>query len=74
MLKMEILKMFLVSEGYQGMQTFKSANTVGDKTETVFYACGVTVKYAPGYGYLEIFGLTDTEYQSLNTILDIWNL
>lgn len=46
-------------------------NTAGDPMATVYEEDGITVDECCYYGYLEIFGLTDEEYQGLSDILDI---
>lgn len=33
--------------------------------ETIYNKDGIQVDYAPRYGYIEIFGLTDEEYEEL---------
>jgi len=65
------LRDFLIKNGYKGTQTFGSRSLVGDSVETIYEADGITVYYCYYYDYLEIFGLSDEEYNSLADILDI---
>lgn len=69
--KMEKLREFLIEDGYKGMQTFNTRNIAGDYMETVYCEDGITVDECPSWHYLEIFGLTKEEYESLSDILDI---
>lgn len=69
--KMDKLRQFLTQSGYRGMQTFDCRNTVGDYMNTIYDSDGIQVDICYGWSYLEIFGLTDEEYQSLSDILDI---
>lgn len=58
------LKKFL-SENYAGTQAFNTRNIVGDYMVNVYDEDGIEVDYAPGYDYVEIFGLSDEEFCSL---------
>lgn len=69
--KIEKLREFLINNDYKGWQTFDNKNTAGDPMATVYEEDGITVDECCYYGYLEIFGLTDEEYQGLSDILDI---
>lgn len=69
--KIERLKNWLVENGYKGMQTFNTRNTVGDYMERIYDKDGIIVDICYVYYYLEIFGLTYDEYQELSDILDI---
>lgn len=46
-------------------QVFATRNVVGDKTETIYEEDGITVEYCRDWGYIEILGLTDEEWESL---------
>lgn len=59
------LKKFLKEEFEEGIQSFTTKNIAGDYMETIYDKDEIQVDYAPGYGYIEIFGLTDEEYQEL---------
>jgi hypothetical protein len=56
---------------YRGIQTFNTRNIVGDRMNTIYDSDGIQVDICYGWDYLEIFGLTDEEYQSLSDILNI---
>ena len=58
------LKVFL-QENFPNGQAFETRNIAGDEMETVYKEDGITVDYCRCYGYLEIFGLTSKEYNSL---------
>ena len=62
------LRVFL-KENYQNTQTFRTRNWAGDEMTTVYNRNGITVDYAIGWDYLEIFGLSDEEYRSLSDIV-----
>lgn len=59
------LKKFLKKVFKKRIQTFTAKNIVGDYMETIYNKDEIQVDYAPGYGYIEIFGLTDEEYKEL---------
>ena len=69
--KIEKLREFLINNNYKGWLTFDFQNIVGDTTVTVYKEDGITVDECYYREYLEIFGLTDEEYQGLSDILDI---
>ena len=58
------LKVFL-QENYPSYQAFDTRNIAGDDMETVYDKDGITVDHCRFWGYLEIFGLTDAEYNKL---------
>lgn len=62
--KIDKLKNFL-QENYPNIQAFNTRSFTGDYTTTVYNEDGITVDYAPGYQYIEIFGLTDKEFEDL---------
>lgn len=59
------LKKFLKEVFKNRIQAFTTKNLVGDYMETIYNKDEIQVDYAPGYGYIEIFGLTDEEYEEL---------
>lgn len=67
--KIEKLRKFLEEE-FKGVQAFNTRNTVGDRMVTVYDDDGIIVDYCPGWLYIEIFGITEEEYQSLSDIID----
>lgn len=58
------LKKFLQEE-FPNEQAFNTRNIVGDSMETVYEKNGITVDYCYYYDYIEIFGLTDEEFEDL---------
>jgi len=61
---------FLATNFADGVQMFNTRNTVGDYTYTVFSKGGITVDLAPEWGYIEIFGLTDEEFEAVANLYD----
>lgn len=47
------------------IQMFDTRNTVGDWMTTIYMNHGVTIDYCPSWLYIEIFGLTDEEFNSV---------
>ena len=62
--KIEKLKNFLQTN-YPNIQAFNSRNIVGDSMETVYDKDGITVDYCSYWEYIEIFGLTEKQFESL---------
>lgn len=62
--KINKLKKFLQEE-YPDIQAFNTRNIAGDSLYTVYEEDGITVDYCPYYEYIEIFGLTSKEFESL---------
>lgn len=58
--KIDKLKIFL-QENYPNEQAFNTRNTAYDSMETVYNEDGIMVDYE----YIEIFGLTDVEFEDL---------
>lgn len=63
-LQIEKLKRFL-QENYPNIQAFNTRNICGDYMVTVYNEDGIAVDYAPEYEYIEIFGLTEKEFNDL---------
>ena len=63
---MDELKRFL--QDYKGKQVFNTRNLVGDRMITIYNKNGIQVDYCEDYDYLEIFGLTQEEFNSLVNI------
>lgn len=59
------LKKFLKEAFEDSIQSFTTKNIVGDSMVTIYNKDEIQVDYAPRYEYIEIFGLTDEEYQEL---------
>lgn len=59
------LKKFLKEVFKTKIQAFTTKNILGDYMVTIYKKDGIQVDYAPDYKYIEIFGLTDKEYEEL---------
>lgn len=62
--KINKLKIFL-QKNYPNIQAFNTKNLVGDPMETVYNEDGIRVDYCYFYNYIEIFGLTQKQFESL---------
>lgn len=62
--KIQELKNFL-QENYPNIQAFNTRNIVGDLVYNVYNENGIRVDYCEGWEYVEIFGLTEKEFQNL---------
>lgn len=69
--KIEELREFLLENGHSKRQTFNTRNSVGDYMETIYSKNGILVDICKYWDYLEIFGLTQEEYEGLADILDV---
>lgn len=63
--KIKKLEAFLEQNGYADMQRFNTRNIVGDCMQTIYEEDGITVDYCHNWGYIEIFGLTQEEFDNL---------
>ena len=66
-IKLDKLKKFLKSTFKESIQAFTTKNIVGDFTFTIYDEDEIQVDYAPSYEYIEIFGLTDEEFEELES-------
>ena len=66
---------FLKEEFPIGTQVFNSRNLVGDDMDNVYEADGITVDYCANYDYIEVFGVTEDEYDKICEALGetYWN-
>ncbi len=64
MSKIDKLKKFL-QKNCPNMQAFNTKNIVGDSMERVYDEDEIIVDYCYYYSYIEIFGLTDEEFEDL---------
>ena len=62
--KIDKLKRFL-QENCPNEQAFNTRNIVGDSMVTVYDEDEIIVDYCYCYSYIEIFGLTDEEFEDL---------
>ena len=51
--------------GLDEVQTFDTRNIIGDSMHTIYNDEDITVDVCYGYEYIEVFGLTDEEYDEL---------
>ena len=68
---------FLAENFPNGVQMFNTRNTVGDYVYTVFHEGDIIVDLAPDYGYIEIFGLTQDEFDTISNLYDgdsLWDV
>lgn len=65
-MKLEKLKKFLKEKFADGIQMFNTKNWIGDSTVTIYYEDGIQIDFCQEYDYVEIFGLTNEEFESLN--------
>lgn len=63
---MKELKRFL--QDYKGTQVFNTRNLDGDNMKNIYNQDGIEVDYCEDYDYLEIFGLSQKEFNSLVNI------
>lgn len=60
---MENLKRFL--QNYKGTQVLFNTRYIDGRTETIYRQNNIRVDYCKYYNYLEIYGLTQEEFNSL---------
>ena len=58
-------KFFLMERFSEGIQMFNSRNLVGDNMTTIYDEDGIIVDECYSYSYIEIFGVTEEEYNEL---------
>ena len=63
---MEKLIKFLKKEFPKGIQMFNNRNWVGDSMCNIYNQDGIVVDYCYGYEYIEVFGLTDEEFERID--------
>ena len=69
---MEKLIEFLKKEFPGGIQMFNTRNWVGDQMCTIYNEDGFVVDSCYGYGYIEVFGLSDEEFSRLDVEINGW--
>lgn len=67
MSKIDNLKKFLRTSDLLGMQVFNSESLVGDAREVVYSKDGVRVLVCYYWNYVEILGLSESEFNSIKT-------
>ena len=68
---------FLATNFADGVQMFNTRNVVGDTMHTIYDKDGITVDICYDWGYIEIFGLTDAEFETVANLYDgepLWDI
>ena len=65
---MKKLIKFLKNKFPKRIQMFNTRNNVGDRMFTIYHEDGITVYYCPDYDYIEIFGLTDKQFEKVKNV------
>lgn len=65
--KLENVLKFLrdVFKEYDRMPAYNCRNTEGDEMETIYEKDGITVDFCWNFSYIEVFGLTEAEFNQL---------
>lgn len=69
---MEKLIEFLKKEFPEGIQMFDTRNWVGDSMYNIYNADGIVVDYCYGYEYIEIFGLTNEQFEYVENVINLY--
>ena len=67
---MEKLIEFLKKKFPKGIQMFDTRNWVGDSMCNIYNEDGIVVDYCYGYEYIEIFGLTNEQFEYVENIIN----
>lgn len=62
---MEELRKFLKEHFPEGIQMFNTPSLVGDFRVEIYEDGEIYVLYAPGLDYIEVFGLTNEQFEEL---------
>ena len=65
MMRVDDLITFLKREFPTGIQMFDTRNILGDTLTNIYDKDGICVDYCYGYEYIEIFGLTEEEFENV---------
>ena len=65
MTRIESVIDFLKNRFPDGIQIFRTHNVVGDYLYPIYEEDDISIEYCPNYYYVEIFGLTSNEWQTL---------
>ena len=69
-------RLFRLTECLRGIlddwnnQFFNTPNTAGDPMTEIYENEGIKLLYAEGYGYFEVFGLDESEFEKLKEWAD----
>ena len=61
----KIKELVLPEFDIDSVQTFDTRNVIGDYMANVYNANGIIIDVCYGYNYIEVFGLSDKEYEEL---------
>lgn len=64
-LRIENLIKFLKNQFKDGIQMFNTPSLVGDFRFTIYEEDGIEVLFAPHYDYIEIYGISDEEFEQV---------
>ena len=67
---MDKLIAFLKSEFPDGIQMYNIGNWGGDEMDLIYEDGDITVDYAPDYEYIEVFGLSEKDFKTLNSVIN----
>ena len=67
---MDFMKEFCKEHKFEDIQMFNTRNVCGDVMENLLAENGVYIDICWGYGYIEVFGLTEDEFNELYTQYD----
>lgn len=62
-MRIEKLIIFLKENFEKGIQMFDTPNIVGDFMVPIYEKYDILVLFAPEYDYIEIFGISDEEFE-----------
>lgn len=62
-MRIENLIVFLKENFEKGIQMFDTSNIVGDFMVPIYKKDDILVLFAPEYDYIEIFGISDEEFE-----------
>ena len=63
---MEAVMKFLKERFPNGIQMFHTKGWMGDILGTIYNENGITIDYCGEWNYIEIFGLTEDEFKTVN--------
>lgn len=64
------LIVFLRNMFPNGIQMLDTRNISGDSMKTIYYYDGICVNYCSHYNYIEIFGLSEEEFEIVNSVIN----
>lgn len=62
-MRIENLIVFLKENFEKGIQMFDTPNIIGDFMVPIYMKDDISVFFAPEYDYIEIFGISDEEFE-----------